>query len=270
MMGYHRASTNMLFNSSKNNDKFSTEQLANIYPLLKCNLSSYQPNCRLYTCKILALYDQPLMIKDSQHREDEPCELAHVATDLEEAELSLQDFRDKIMYTQKLTIIARTGRLPALYHDFPLRMALGLLNIHLRPMWDEAINLLAECAELDSEEYWSTCFRELSKFDDQAQLVYDGFSKSAFAKYAEEPEIKTGQARKIGNISFECPNLNKHRTVADQALTAIRDEASTEFALLFIKVCLSLSSMTIILTNMLFYSSLVKKMHTWIIGTITS
>ncbi|KAI7881842.1 hypothetical protein K492DRAFT_206553 [Lichtheimia hyalospora FSU 10163] len=225
-----------LRSSTKNNDKFSTEHLANIYPLLKYNLSSYQSNCRLYTCKILALYDQPLMIKDSQHREDEPCELAHVATDLEEAELSLQDFRDKIMFTQKLTIIARSGRLPALYQDFPLRMALGLLNIHLRPMWEESINLLAECAELDSEEYWNVCFKELSKFDDQAQLVYDGFSKGAFEKSAEQPETKTGQATKIGNISFDCPNLNKHRTVADQALTAIRDESSAEFALLFVKL----------------------------------
>ena len=117
----------------------------------------------------------------------------------------------------------------------------GLLNIHLRPLWEESINLLAECAELDSEEYWNVCFKELSKFDDQAQLVYDGFSKSAFEKSAEEPETKTGQATKIGNISFECPNLNKHRTVADQALTAIRDESSAEFALLFVKVYISLS-----------------------------
>ncbi|KAI9322632.1 hypothetical protein BX666DRAFT_2023084 [Dichotomocladium elegans] len=226
----------LLRSSSKYNNLFAIDHLAPTYHMLKENLSSYYPTCRLYSIKIIAIYDQPLMKPDALHPDDEVCEIAQIAIDLEESEMTLQNYRDKIMYTQKLGVVTSSGRLPDVYADFALRMCLGLLNIHLRPMWEEVEKVLAICAEADGEQYWKLCFNEISKFEDEKQLVYDGFSKTAFTKFSETPEIQNGQATRTGKISFECPNLNKYRSIEAHAVAEMLDRQSIEFALLFIKI----------------------------------
>ncbi|KAI8146751.1 armadillo-type protein [Fennellomyces sp. T-0311] len=226
----------MLRSDTKYSDKFSFERLGKIYALLKENLSSFQTNCRLYTAKIIGLFDQPMMEKDKQHMEDEDCDLAQVAIDLEESAMSLVDFRDKIMYTQKLGVIQGSGRVPEIYSDFVLRYGLGILNIQLRPLWAEVKKVLATCADTDRELYWSLCFRELSKFDDQKELIRDGFTSDTLLAVHAGPQVKSRKATKTGNISFECHTLNKFQSVGDRAMALMGDEKANGYAILFVKL----------------------------------
>ncbi|KAI9252331.1 hypothetical protein BDA99DRAFT_563365 [Phascolomyces articulosus] len=228
----------MLRSDSQYNECFTLERLEQVYPLIKENLGSYQMNCRLYTCKIIALYDQPLMEKDKQHTDDEPCELPQVAVDLEEASMSLVDFRDKIRYTQKLGVIEETGRVPEIYSDFVLRYGLGILNVQLRPLWTEVKKVLALCAEEDPEQYWKLCFGELSKFDDQKQLVRDGFISDVITAAGAPPSPSQSKKRatKTGNISFECHVLNKFSSIQDYSMALMGNEQSMGYVKLFVKL----------------------------------
>ncbi|KAG2222075.1 hypothetical protein INT45_007961, partial [Circinella minor] len=227
----------MLRSETQYEKHFTLQQLEQVYPLIKENLGSYQLNSRLYTCKIIALYDQPLMEKDKQHIDDEPCELPQVAVDLEEASMSLVDFRDKVRFTQKLGVILDTGRVPEIYSDFVLRYGLGILTIQLRPLWTEVKKILAACADMDPEQYWQLCFGELSKFDDQKQLVRDGFMSDVLsAANALPPTIASKRATKTGNISFECHVLNKFSGIQDYSMALMGNEQSIGFVKLFVKL----------------------------------
>ena len=186
------------------------------------------------------------MEKDKQHIDDEPCELPQVAVDLEEASMSLVDFRDKIRYTQKLGVILETGRVPEIYSDFVLRYGLGILNIQLRPLWTEVKKILAMCADEDPEQYWQLCFGELSKFDDQKQLVRDGFVSDVLAAASAPPPTQSSKrATKTGNISFECPVLNKFSSIQDYSMALMGSEQPIGYVKLFVKVIISSSYLTI-------------------------
>ncbi|KAG0190710.1 U3 snoRNP protein [Apophysomyces sp. BC1034] len=227
-----------LFRSSMKNDSmFSLKQLEAVYPVLKTNLSSYHHNCRLYTMKILALYDQPLMKKDAQHNDDEQCGAVQLAVDMEEIVPTMKDFRDKIMYVQKLHLAVSSGRIPDVYNDFMPLLCLGLLTVNLRPIWDEAKKILTTCANADRELYWNMCFSELAKFDDEKQLVRDGFPADVVIKSTTPPAIVTGQATKTGDISFECPTYSKYTQTEDIAWTTMGEERATSYAMLFVKLC---------------------------------
>jgi U3 small nucleolar RNA-associated protein 20 len=111
--------------SDMKGDHFELQALEQVYPVLKANLRSYLPKCRLYTVKLLSLFDQPLMKKDSDHRLDEPCEIVGVTLKMESIVPSMNEFRDKLILIQKLNLICSTKRIPDLYVDFVPLVAFG-------------------------------------------------------------------------------------------------------------------------------------------------
>lgn len=111
--------------SIKYRNQFSLDRLQPVYDALKTNLNSYQSLARLYTLKILGLYDQPLMEKDQDHVEDEKCRVVQIAIELEESEVTIVDYRDKVRGIQDLAVIASGDRVPEIYHDFILRYSFG-------------------------------------------------------------------------------------------------------------------------------------------------
>ncbi|KAI8098559.1 uncharacterized protein BX664DRAFT_254120 [Halteromyces radiatus] len=228
---------NLLHSSAFKNDHFDLQHLEQLYPLLKSNLRSYLPNCRLYTMKILALFDQPLMKKDLDHRRDERCELVEVALNMEEIAPTMNDFRDKLILIQKLNLISSTNRVPDLYTDFVPLVALGILTINFKPLWEDACKALKTFATTNRELYWTLCFNEIAKFEDERLLVCDTFASAVVEKAMSPITIQTGQATKTGNISFECPSFTKYTAIQDHAMTILGDQFSVNGALLFVKTC---------------------------------
>lgn len=207
-----------------------------IYPILKLNFSSYHRNCRLNTLKIIALYDQPLMKKDDDHKHDEICEIARIALNMEQVDANFKEFRDKVVLIQKLNLITSSKRTPDMFADFVPRLSLGILTINLRPLWEEAKKILITFSQVNPEMYWSLVFGEIIKFDDEKSLLWDGFNKSVLTKLDTVDEPESGNATKTGKISFECPTFNKFMHAEDKAWSIMKGERAQSLALLFAEV----------------------------------
>ncbi|KAI7894165.1 armadillo-type protein [Mucor mucedo] len=223
----------LLYSGNVDNEKFSLKNLEKIYPILKSNFSSYHRNCRLNTLKIIALYDQPLMKKDDDHKHDETCEIARIALNMEQVDANFKEFRDKVVLIQKLNLITSSKRTPDLFADFAPRLSLGILTINLRPLWEEAKKILITFSQVNPEMYWSLIFGEISKFDDEKSLLWDGFNKSVLTKLDTTDEPESGNATKTGKISFECPTFNKFMHTEDRAWSIMKGERAQSLALLF-------------------------------------
>lgn len=221
-------------------EKFSLENLEKLYPILKSNFSSYQRNCRLNTLKVIALFDQPLMKKDEDHKLDEVSEIARIALNMEQVDANFKEFRDKVVLIQKLNLITSSKRTPDLFADFAPRLALGVLTINLRPLWDEARKILITFSQVNAELYWSLMYGEIVKYDDEKSLIWDGFTRSVLTKLNTPDEAKNGDATKTGKISFECPTLNNFLHVEDRSWTIMKEERAQSLALLFAEVRMSL------------------------------
>ncbi|ORX62666.1 hypothetical protein DM01DRAFT_1314200 [Hesseltinella vesiculosa] len=227
----------LLQSSDKKADHFSLANLESVYPIIKTNLRSYQRNARLYSLKLLALFDQPLMKKDNDHRLDEPCDIVDVALNMESIVPTLTDYRDKVILIQKINLISSAGRLPDIFDDFVPLVCFGLFTVNFKPLWDEARKTLKTFADVNKDLYWRMCFDEIEKFQDDRQLVCDGFTRPVMEACYNPVHIPKGKATKTGNISFECPNLNKYIAVEDHALAIMGAKINTQGVLLFVKAC---------------------------------
>ncbi|KAL0082208.1 armadillo-type protein [Phycomyces blakesleeanus] len=216
---------------------FSVEEVAKVYELVKFNLNSYQPNIRLESLRLLALYEQPMMKTDAEHPVEEPCELVNVALEMDEIVPTMKNYRDKIVLIQRLHLILSTKRAPELYDDFVIRICFGLYTINFRPMWEEARKILKSCAEINRELYWTLSFAELAKFDDERKLVRDGFSLPVLDALSTPDEAVSGEATKTGTISFECPTHNTYIHAENKAWEIVGKKSSVSYAMLFVKLC---------------------------------
>ncbi|KAI7902962.1 armadillo-type protein [Cokeromyces recurvatus] len=225
----------LLYSSNNYKEVFSLENFGIIYNHLKDNLSSYRHQCRLNTLKILALYDQPMMKLDDQHKTLEPSELVRTALHMEEINATFKEYRDKVLLIQKLNLITSSKRTPDLLEDFAPRLALGLLTVNLRPLWVEARKILVTFSNNNAELYWSMMHDELMKFNHEYQLVRDGFSKDILDKLIMTNDMNEShqKATKTGNITFECPTLTHITHVQDQSWKIMQTEKAQSLALLF-------------------------------------
>ncbi|KAI8366801.1 armadillo-type protein [Radiomyces spectabilis] len=226
-----------LRSSNDHNELFSLDRLHTVYDVVKTNLSSYRAHTRLYTLKLLSLYDQPLMKKDEQHREEEDCEIVQLAVDMEEVIPTLKDYRNKTKPIQRLNVITSSRRTPDMFVDFVPRLAFGILTMNIRPVWDEARAALKTFSEVHRDLYWTLMYEQLTKFDDETQLLCDGFTGSVMATYTAPPEQTSGLATKTGNISFECPTYNSYVHTENKALSMMDEKRTISFAMLFVKLC---------------------------------
>ncbi|KAH8554731.1 armadillo-type protein [Umbelopsis sp. PMI_123] len=224
-----------LQNSKLVKDYFKKENLPQVYQALCPFLSSYRSNERLYILKILALYEQLPMELDADHREYEECDAVNVMLTMEEVTVNIKDYRDKVLHLRKLGVLLGSERVPEFYFEAICRIALGLLTINFQPLWAEATAILETAAKVAPRLYWKYTFNEIQKFDNQADLIQDGFAPSATSLYFAPPAATSGQATKTGGLSFECPNLNKFIRAEDEATNAIGKDQAKSLAMLFVK-----------------------------------
>lgn len=224
-----------------------------LYPILKLNLNSYQRNCRLNTLRIIALFDQPLMKKDPDHKQDEVCEIARIALNMEQVDATFKEFRDKVVLIQKLNLITSSKRTPDMYTDFAPRLSLGILTVNLRPLWDEAKKILITFSQVNSEAYWELIYGELLRYNDEKSLVWDGFTRPVLTKLNTPDEAENGKATKTGQISFECPTLNNFLHVENRSWTIMKEESAQSLALLFAEVSMIIVFSVCLTTNLLIF-----------------
>ncbi|CAF0872294.1 unnamed protein product, partial [Didymodactylos carnosus] len=147
----HCVNVAMTLNQKIKNDIYREK----FYNLLKDNLSSFQSNIRLLTLNILAAFDHPTRIakiKTKQEQQNgitdnEECEendrkrlkteqlsVFDVCSQIEQIELSVHDYRDKVVHLQKLEtdFLFFTTKYE---YDVPLRYLLGLLSVNFTPIW---------------------------------------------------------------------------------------------------------------------------------------
>ncbi|KAI9478566.1 MAG: hypothetical protein EXX96DRAFT_601338 [Benjaminiella poitrasii] len=225
----------LLYSSNAHKQVFSLQNFTTLYDHLKYNLSSYRHQCRLNTLKILALYDQPMMKTDEHHKIPETSELIRTALNMEDVNATFKEYRDKVLLIQKLNLITSSKRTPDLLEDFAPRVAMGILTVNLRPLWEEARKILVTFSNNNSELYWTMMYDELMKFDNVEQLLWDGFSKDVLDKLIMPEEDIDSQQKvtKTGKISFECPTLSHVTRIQNQSWKIMKARRSQSLALLF-------------------------------------
>ncbi|KAI8575447.1 hypothetical protein K450DRAFT_261769 [Umbelopsis ramanniana AG] len=224
-----------LQNSKLVKDNFKKEKLPEVYQTLCPLISSYRSNERLYILKILALYEQLPMELDADHRDYEECDVINVMLTMEEISANIKDYRDKVLHLRKLGVLLASQRVPEFYFEAICRIALALLTINFQPLWAESMAILETAAKVAPRLYWKYTFNEMQKFDNQSELIQDGFAQSATSLYFAPPAPTSGQATKTGGLSFECPNLNKFIRAEDEATSAICKDQAKSLAMLFVK-----------------------------------
>lgn len=174
-----------------------------------------------------------MMKTDQDHKVPEVSDIARIALNMEEVDANFKEYRDKVVLIQKLNLITSNKRTPDLYVDFAPRLSLGVLTVNLRPLWDEAKKLLITFSQVNTEMYWDLVYGEITKYDDEKSLVWDGFARNVLVKLNTPDEPENGNATKTGKISFECPTLNTFIHVENRSWSIMKSEKAQSLALLF-------------------------------------
>ncbi|CAG8729797.1 33439_t:CDS:2, partial [Racocetra persica] len=191
--------------SKKSAFLFDTKVLEKIYPHLKCNIGSFVNQCRLYSLKILMLFNQfPLNSGETSKNEEEPCEIFAMAYKVEEIETSIATYRNKTMMLRKINSLISTKRVPEFYSEVTPLFCFGLETFHcifiMIAIWTEAINVLVNVAQNDPRTFWRLLHAEML-------------------------------------LSFECPNLSKFNKAVNDAYKFITSNFVNSYITHFISIC---------------------------------
>lgn len=104
---------------------FATSALEALYPHLKNNISSCHHQRRLYTLRILALFDQFKLAHAEGSKQAESCDVLSLAVSVEEVKGTVEMSRQKTMLLRKLGVLAGSRRVPAFYAEVVPRLCLG-------------------------------------------------------------------------------------------------------------------------------------------------
>ncbi|CAJ0900983.1 2569_t:CDS:10 [Entrophospora sp. SA101] len=161
--------------------QFSTDSLQKIYPHIKHNISSRTHHKRLYTLKILNLFDQfdlkPVEGNRGGNSITGLCHIFDLALHVEEVETTFSSYREKIIQLQRLGTLASTKQIPDFYSEVIPLLCLGLFTINFSAIWTEATNLLITVAQVDPKTFWSIIYNEISKFNEETIFFNPGFSE---------------------------------------------------------------------------------------------
>ncbi|CAG8449551.1 3302_t:CDS:10 [Cetraspora pellucida] len=216
---------------------FDTRALEKIYPHLKCNIGSFVYHCRLYSLKILMLFDQfPLRSEETSKNEQEPCEIFAMAYKVEEIESSIVTYRNKTMILRKINALISTKRIPEFYSEVTPLFCFGLLSINFSAIWTEAINVLVNVAQNDPRTFWRLLHAEMSRLN-EFKFAYSGFSTKALELYFNQNTDLLTTSTKFGGVSFDCPNLSKFNKAVNDAYKFIISNLVNSYITHFISIC---------------------------------
>ncbi|GBB97092.1 hypothetical protein RclHR1_02910020 [Rhizophagus clarus] len=221
----------------KHGDLFSTINLEKIYPHLKSNFSSFKHCRRLYSFKILRLFDQFYLRSEEKFNDnEESCEIFAIALKVEEIDTTISTYREKAMYLRKLNALISSKRMPEFYSEVVPLYCFGLLTINFSAIWTDAINVLVNFSQVDPRTFWNLIHNELSRFEEESKLAENGFSKYTLEAYFDKLD-NTLIPSKINDKSFECPNLNKFNKAADESFKFFENNGQPSLLMHYILMC---------------------------------
>ncbi|CAG8656331.1 14206_t:CDS:10, partial [Dentiscutata erythropus] len=219
--------------SKKSAFLFDTEALEKIYPHLKCNIGSFIHQSRLYSLKILMLFDQfPFNNGETSKNEQEPCEIFAMAYKVEEIETSIAEYRNKTMMLRRINTLLSTKRVPEFYSEVIPLFCFGLKAA----IWTEAINILANVAQNDPRTFWRLIHAEVFRLN-EFKFTYSGFSTKVLESYFNKDTNLSTTLTKFGGISFECPNLSKFNKAVSDGYKFITNNFINSYITHFISIC---------------------------------
>ena len=104
----------ILTSSNKNETKLDADYLQKIFPYIKHNISSNVRHKRLYTLKILNLFDQS--------------DVFNIAMHIEETETTISSYREKIIQLRRLGTLVSAKQIPGLYSEVIPLLCLGIVS----------------------------------------------------------------------------------------------------------------------------------------------
>ncbi|KAG9291746.1 hypothetical protein G9A89_012031 [Geosiphon pyriformis] len=229
---------NFIHSNLATTELFDHPYLEKIYSVLKTNINSFRHNQRLYTLQILSLFQQfPLEAESSKTQGvPESCKIFSLALATERCPITMDSFREKLLYLQKFTRLISSGRVPNFYAEVAPRFCLGLFTIQYSPLWTEAIKTLATLSRIDPSTTWSIIYSELARFDDQVHLARDGFSFQSLSYFFQsDGEFSENLATK--GLSFDCLHLKAFNKSFEEAELFFGHNFKTSLIKHFIAVC---------------------------------
>ncbi|CAG8484751.1 2782_t:CDS:10, partial [Acaulospora morrowiae] len=242
----------LLRSSKKNDHLFNTKNLEKIYPHLKCNLSSFIHQRRLYSLQILAIFDQfPLNASESSQIDQEFCDIFSIGLKFEQIETAMNTSRNKTILLRNLSSLISTKRVPEFYSEVAPLHCFGVLTINFSDLWSDAIQVLAKFAELYPKKFWILIYNEFTRFNDGTKLEQTGLSETAIQFYFKEDQLFSKSVFRTGGISFECPNLLKYNKANEESQNLIFDK--------FVNGCIRhYISVSVLFDHLNYYGLLIK------------
>ncbi|CAG8576266.1 3030_t:CDS:10 [Funneliformis caledonium] len=216
---------------------FHTNDLERIYPYLKSNFSSFKHHRRLYSFKILKLFDQ-FHLRSEENFIDvkEPCEIFAMALKVEEVETNICSYREKTLQLRKLNTLLSSKRVPEFYADVIPLYCFGLLTINFSAIWPDAINALVNFSQVDPRTFWKLIHDELSRFENESKLAENGFSKNTLEAHFDKVN-NMFISMKIHDEPFDCPHLNKFNKTANESSKFFKNNGQHSLLMHYVSVC---------------------------------
>ncbi|KNC86202.1 hypothetical protein SARC_01639 [Sphaeroforma arctica JP610] len=141
--------------------------LYSVYQVLRANLSSPKRELRKWTAAVLASHQQPRLnasISDGGKNKSAPplCDVFSNMVAAEDVSLTPTDFRDFIAAANRCAALSKYRRLPKEIDDCVARYAFGALHIPMKPIWENAFEMLREEALRDHATFWALFMQQLN------------------------------------------------------------------------------------------------------------
>ncbi|XP_064627386.1 small subunit processome component 20 homolog [Lineus longissimus] len=150
---------------------FMTEAtLVEIFKIVDSNISSCYHQVRLLTLRILSQFDAKMPILEDQNME-QVCVFT-ICLEAEKVPLSVQNYREKLIYLRKLEHGSVQNNLPMepLFAKVPLKYLLSNLYVNFTLLWDPVGKLIESHARvLSKEAFWSVYEDQLNMATDLAE-----------------------------------------------------------------------------------------------------
>lgn len=210
----------------------SVQRLEQLVLYVEDNLMSFQPQLRLQTLRLLALFEQPAQEDTKSGKSQQPCDAVQQGIELESIPAKLDTYKEKTNPLRRMAIHAANGRIPKIYSKVFPYLAIAQFSVNFSLLWTEVGKQLALLAGKNSELLWSAIWRLLRRFNDERLLIETGLTPEAKGwistrQLEQEALGKLQPTPKLEGYLMNCPYLVQFGRIFD-AMFAQKDRDSME------------------------------------------
>ncbi|XP_063423263.1 small subunit processome component 20 homolog isoform X1 [Mytilus trossulus] len=153
-------------------DVLTEDRLLQIYSFLQSNISSPFSQIRQLSLRILTHFDMRL---PSVGNSSDQMGVFRICLEAEETSLSVQTYRERQMFLQKLEFTTVQYQIPiGPFTQVPLRYLLGCLFLNFKYLWEPVQKLIATHAQgLNKEDFWNLYLNHLKTYSRPENISKD-------------------------------------------------------------------------------------------------